>query len=70
VKVEWVERAAALLMKHMMLFFAPLIVGVLGMTALLAESWLPLVATMVISTLVTLAVTAGVAAAVRGEPDE
>jgi holin-like protein len=66
VKVEWVEKAAAILLKHMMLFFAPLIVGTLAMTQLLAANWLPLVAVTVLSTVITLVATAAVASLFGG----
>src|SRR6185437_2140578 len=70
VKVQWVEKAAGILLKHMMLFFAPLIVGTLAMTKLLAANWLPLVAVTVLSTVITLVATAAVASLFGGPANE
>jgi holin-like protein len=61
VRLHWVEDAAGFLLKHMMLLFAPVIVGILALTNLVAANWLPLVATVVLSTMMTLLATAGVA---------
>src|SRR5690349_6339098 len=63
VKLHHVEDSAAFLLKHMMLLFAPVIVGALAMTQLLAANWLPLLATITLSTIVTLLATAAVASA-------
>ena len=68
VRLEWVEDAAGVLLRHMMLLFAPVIVGTLAMTDLLAANWLPLVATVVLSTLATLIATAGVATLFAHDP--
>ena len=61
VKLHWVEDAAGVLLKHMMVLFAPVIVGTLELTDLFAANYLPLVATVLLSTLITLLATAGVA---------
>jgi holin-like protein len=63
VKVEWVEGAAEFLLKHMMLFFAPIVVGVMPLMPVLAANVAPVVVGMVVSTLVTMVVTAWVAQA-------
>jgi holin-like protein len=68
IKLHHVEPAANLLLKHMMLFFAPIIVGTLALTHLIANNWLPLLATLIISTLITLIATATVASAFKAEP--
>jgi holin-like protein len=70
IKIQWVEKAATILLKHMMLFFAPLIVGTLAMTKLLAAYWLPLVAVTVLSTVITLVATAAVASLFGGPANE
>ena len=57
VKVEWVEGAAGFLLKHMMLFFAPIIVGVLPLMPVLWANAAPVAGGLVFSTLVTMAVT-------------
>jgi len=61
VKLKHVEPAANILLKHMMLLFAPLIVGTLALAEILQKSWAPLLATVIFSTLITLVVTAAVA---------
>ena len=40
VRVEWVERAAMVTVRHMLLFFAPVIVGVLVLQEELKGQWL------------------------------
>lgn len=70
VKLCHVESAANVLLKHMMLLFAPLIVGTLALTDVLAKNWLPLVATMVFSTLITLVATAAVASLFEEKPPQ
>ena len=61
VRLHWVEDAANFLLKHMMVLFAPVIVGTLALTGLLAANWLPIVATILLSTLFTIFVTAFIA---------
>ena len=62
VRLHWVEDAAGFLLKHMMVLFAPVIVvGVLAFTDLLKANWLPLVATILLSTLITIFATALIA---------
>ncbi|MEI8194906.1 MAG: CidA/LrgA family protein [Phycisphaerae bacterium] len=68
VKLAWVEPAANFLLRHMLLFFVPLIVSAVLLWPLLRENWLPLVGGMVFSTLITLAVTGAVATALT-KPD-
>jgi holin-like protein len=41
VKLEWVEESASFLLRHMLLFFAPYVVGTLAFTKLLQDEWLP-----------------------------
>jgi len=61
VRLHWVEDAAGFLLRHMMVLFAPVIVGSLALTGLLAANWLPLLATILLSTLFTIFATALVA---------
>lgn len=56
IKLEWVEESAQFLMKHMMLFFAPLIVGVILFFPLLGEQWPSIVISLIVSTCVVLIV--------------
>src|SRR5690606_6605721 len=57
IRLEWVESTSQLLVKHMMLFFAPLIVGVVSVANLIGHEWLIVTAGIVISTLLTLIIT-------------
>jgi holin-like protein len=57
VRVDWVEEAAELLLKHLALFFVPAGVGVMVYFNLIASQWLPITISMVLSTFVVLAVT-------------
>ena len=52
VKLHWVEDAAGFLLRHMMVLFAPVIVGTLALTDLLAANYVPLIATVVFSTII------------------
>jgi holin-like protein len=53
-----VEEVADLLLRHLSLLFVPAGVGVLQYTDMLRREWLPLLAVVVISTAITLAVSA------------
>src|SRR3989442_11649000 len=56
VRVEWVEDAAELLLRHLMLFFVPTIVAVVAMGDLLRAQWLPITAGMLGSLLLSMLV--------------
>jgi holin-like protein len=58
VKLAWVEEAADFLLRHMMLFFAPVIVGVLPLWDVIQANIGPVAGGMVLSTFVTMAATA------------
>lgn len=60
VKLEWVERTGQFLLRNMMLFFAPVIVGTMSFFSLFTHNGLPLVGGLVGGTLFTLAMTAAV----------
>lgn len=68
VKLEWIERTASLLLRHMLLFFAPTIVGTIAFARLLGQEWLPLVAALVFSTAAVMLVTGKVAEALEPQP--
>lgn len=68
VKLEWIERTASLLLRHMLLFFAPTIVGTIAFARLLGQEWLPLVAALVLSTAAVMLVTGKVAEALEPQP--
>ncbi|SFB06757.1 holin-like protein [Cohnella sp. OV330] len=64
VKLEWVERSAELLTRHMMLFFVPYIVGTIAFLPLLRENGLAIAVSLVGSTLIVMLVAGSVAAKV------
>jgi holin-like protein len=51
VKSKWVERAAALLLRHMVLLFVPLTVGLMDMGHVLSRQWFAILASLVVSVL-------------------
>ncbi|WP_276355830.1 CidA/LrgA family protein [Cohnella caldifontis] len=57
VKLEWVEAPARFLLRHMLLFFVPFVVGTMAYFPLIRESALSIVIGLVFSTLVSLLVT-------------
>ncbi len=42
VKLEWVEESAQFMLRHMLLFFAPVVVGTIVFAPLLKRQWLPI----------------------------
>lgn len=58
VKLEWVEAVANVLTKHMMLFFAPFVVGTIAFLPLLREEWAAVVVPMLLGPLLVVVVTA------------
>lgn len=61
IKLAWVEESAHFLLKHMLLFFAPVVVGSIVFTPLLRREWAAVTAGLVGSYLVVLLVTGWVA---------
>ena len=61
IKLSWVEDAAQWLLDHMSLFFVPLVVSTMTFFPLLAQQALPIIASLVLSTLLVLWTTAGIA---------
>jgi holin-like protein len=57
VRLEWVEVQAEYLLRHLMLFFAPLVVGAIVFFDLVAANWIAVVGSLVGSWLVVLLVT-------------
>ena len=49
VKLKWVERAAGLLLRHMVLLFVPLTVGLMEMGPLLSKQALAITASLLVS---------------------
>ena len=48
-KMKWVERAAGLLLRHMVLLFVPLAVGLMEMGQVIARQAVPIVASLLVS---------------------
>lgn len=60
IKLDQVEATAKLLLDNLMLFFIPINVGMLFNLDILADNWVILLVSVVVSTLAAMAVTAGV----------
>lgn len=50
VRVQWVEKAAGLLLRHMVLMFVPLTVGLMEMGTVLSQQARAIIASLVVST--------------------
>lgn len=57
IRLEWVEQSAQFLLKHMMLFFAPYIVGTITFWPLIQQHGLSILLSLVTSSLIALIVT-------------
>jgi holin-like protein len=57
VKVEWVERAAGLLLRHMVLLFVPVTVGLIELGPVLSKQALPIIASLLVSLVAVLLTT-------------
>lgn len=57
IKVEWIEESAEFLVRHMMLFFAPVIVSTMTFSAFLGQYWASIFMSLTLSTLVVMGVT-------------
>ncbi|WNQ09144.1 CidA/LrgA family protein [Paenibacillus aurantius] len=55
VKLEWVEASAQFLLDHLLLFFAPVLVGLIGLYPVIERNAYAMVISLVVSTLVSLA---------------
>lgn len=63
VKLEWVEQTSSILLRHMLLFFAPIIVGVIPFLPQIRQEWLAVTVSLVGSTITVMLVTGWVAMA-------
>ena len=63
VRLEWVEQSAGFLLRHMLLFFAPVIVGVIAFRHELKAQWVPITVSLAASTLIVMLVTGWTATA-------
>lgn len=57
VKLRWIERAASLLLRHMVLLFVPLTVGLMDMGPLLSRQAVAILASLIVSFLAVLLTT-------------
>lgn len=57
IRLEWVEAASQLLLRHMMLFFAPYIVGIISVYSIVQSAWIMICAGLLVSTGLTLIMT-------------
>jgi holin-like protein len=55
VRLRWMEETAQFLLSHMMLFFAPFIIGTMAFYPILVENWLPAGLAVTVGTLAVLA---------------
>ncbi|MGN7468596.1 CidA/LrgA family protein [Brevibacillus sp. SAFN-007a] len=57
VRMEWVEQASLLLVRHMMLFFVPIIVGVVGYLKWFVQAPWPIALSMTVAPMLVMLVT-------------
>lgn len=69
VKLEWVEDTAQFLLRHMMLFFAPFIVGTVVFGRVIGENVLGMALSLVIGTMLVLLVTGAVTTWLSGKEE-
>jgi holin-like protein len=67
VKIEWVERTADLMVRHMLLLFVPLLAGLTAVGDVLRNNALALVASIVVSLVAVLLTTGGLAHLLLGD---
>ncbi|WP_028560307.1 CidA/LrgA family protein [Paenibacillus pinihumi] len=70
VKLEWVEDTAQFLLRHMMIFFAPIIVGTMLFFGRIGSEWLPIAASLIGATVIVLLVSGYVTARLAGKQEE
>ena len=66
IKLEWVEQTASLLLRHMLLFFAPVVVGVIQFGPQIRQEWAVIAVSLIGSTLSVMLVTGWIATASMG----
>jgi holin-like protein len=66
IKLEWVEQSASHLLRHMLLFFAPVIVGVIQFGPQIRQQWAAIAVSLIGSTLAVMLVTGWIATAMIG----
>lgn len=56
IKLEWVEASSQFLLRHMQLFFAPLIVGIVLFVPLFGQYWFSIAVSLIVSTCIVIMV--------------
>lgn len=67
IRLSWVEASAEFVLKHLMLFFAPVIVGTMVYFHYIGQHWASIAVSLVLSTFVVLTVTGLVMKMLTGE---
>lgn len=67
VKLEWIEQSAQFLLKHMMIFFAPTIVGTIVFFSMIGQEFLAIAVSLAGSTLAVLLATAWLTSRMAGK---
>jgi holin-like protein len=57
VKLQWVEDAAQFMLRHMLVFFAPFVVGTMVFFSFIAEQWISIAISLIVSSVASLLVT-------------
>jgi len=71
VKLQWVESTSHLLLRHMLLFFAPVVVGAMALSGILRRQWPGITLALVGSLLIGMIATGWTASAMmRGRNDQ
>jgi holin-like protein len=60
IKLAWIEETAQFFLRHMMIFFAPIIVGTMLFFGAIGDQWIVIATTLIGATLIVLIVTAGI----------
>ncbi|WP_424768221.1 CidA/LrgA family protein [Paenibacillus sp. sgz302251] len=70
IKLAWIEDTAQFLLKHMMIFFAPVIVGTMVFFGAIGAEWLTVAVALLGATLIVLIVTGGLSTWQAGRKKE
>ena len=65
VKLEWVEQTSSLLLRHLLLFFAPVITGVIAFLPQIRAEWPAITVSLVGSTITVMLITGWIASALE-----
>ncbi|MCC7349396.1 MAG: CidA/LrgA family protein [Phycisphaerales bacterium] len=71
IKLQWVESTSHLLLRHMLLFFAPVVVGAMALSGILRQQWPSITLALTGSLLIGMLITGWTASALmRGRDDQ